>query len=114
MVGVWDGMKLGWIPTDGPSSQSYPKIPMIRRCSTILPKHKLFQKHIHKLKFYPSADNFTQALLVILVTNIMSVVAQCEASSFLTTLSLLTFTLQYTWVMQRYLLLGAIRHCISS
>ena len=37
MVGVWDGMKLGWIPTDGPSSQSYPNIPMIRRCSTILP-----------------------------------------------------------------------------
>ena len=31
--------------------------------------HKLF----HKVKFYPSADNFTQALLVMLVTNIMSV-----------------------------------------
>ena len=37
MVGVWDGMKLGWIPTDEPPSQSYPNIPMIRRCSTILP-----------------------------------------------------------------------------
>ena len=35
--------------------------------------HKsMFQKHIHKVKFYPSADDFTQALLVMLVTNIMS------------------------------------------
>ena len=33
----------------------------------------MFQKHIHKVKFYPSADDFTQALLVMLVTNIMSV-----------------------------------------
>ena len=32
----------------------------------------MFQKHIHKAKFYPSADYFTQALLVMLVTNIMS------------------------------------------
>ena len=32
----------------------------------------MFQKHIHKVKFYPSADDFTQAPLVILVTNIMS------------------------------------------
>ena len=32
----------------------------------------MFQKKIHKLKFYPSADDFTQALLVMLVTNIMS------------------------------------------
>ena len=32
----------------------------------------IFQKHIHKVKFYPSADDFTQALLVMLVTNIMS------------------------------------------
>ena len=32
----------------------------------------MFQKHIHKVKFYPSADDFTQALLVMLVTNIMS------------------------------------------
>ena len=32
----------------------------------------MFQKHIHKAKFYPSADDFTQALLVMLVTNIMS------------------------------------------
>ena len=33
----------------------------------------IFQKHIHKVKFYLSADDFTQALLVMLVTNIMSV-----------------------------------------
>ena len=32
----------------------------------------LSRKHIHKVKFYPSADDFTQALLVMLVTNIMS------------------------------------------
>jgi len=32
----------------------------------------MFQKHIDKAKFYPSADDFTQALLVMLVTNIMS------------------------------------------
>ena len=32
----------------------------------------MFQKHIHKVKFYPSADDFTQALLVMLVTDIMS------------------------------------------
>ena len=31
-----------------------------------------FQKHIHKLKIYPGAVDFTQALLVMLVTNIMS------------------------------------------
>ena len=30
-------------------------------------------KHIHKVNFYPSDDNFTQALLVMLVTNIISV-----------------------------------------
>ena len=35
----------------------------------------LFQNHIHQVKFYPSAENFTQALLVMLVTNIMSVTA---------------------------------------
>ena len=29
----------------------------------------MFQKHIHKVKFYPSAGDLTQALLV---TNIMS------------------------------------------
>ena len=28
--------------------------------------------HIHKVKFYPSADDVTQALLVMLVTNITS------------------------------------------
>ena len=33
----------------------------------------MFQKRIHKVKFYPSADDFTQAPLVMLVTNIMSV-----------------------------------------
>ena len=32
----------------------------------------MFQKPIHKVKFYPSADGFTQVLLVMLVTNIMS------------------------------------------
>ena len=32
----------------------------------------MFQKDIHKVKFYPSADDFTQAPLVMLVTNIMS------------------------------------------
>ena len=32
----------------------------------------MFQKHIHRVKFYPSADDFTQAPLVMLVTNIMS------------------------------------------
>ena len=32
----------------------------------------IFQRHIHKVKFYPSADDFTQAPLVMLVTNIMS------------------------------------------
>ena len=32
----------------------------------------MFQKHIHKAKFYPSADDFTQAPLLMLVTNIMS------------------------------------------
>ena len=32
----------------------------------------LFCKHIHEVKVYPSADDFTQALLAMLVTNIMS------------------------------------------
>ena len=32
----------------------------------------MFQKNIHVVKFYPSADDFTQAPLVMLVTNIMS------------------------------------------
>ena len=32
----------------------------------------MFQKHIHKVKSYPSADDFAQAPLVMLVTNIMS------------------------------------------
>ena len=34
--------------------------------------HKLFQKHTHKVTFYQSADDFTQALLVMLVTNFTS------------------------------------------
>ena len=34
--------------------------------------HELFQKYTRKVKFYPSSDNFAQALLVMLVTNIMS------------------------------------------
>ena len=29
-------------------------------------------KHIHKVNFYPSDNNFTQALLVLLVTNMIS------------------------------------------
>ena len=33
---------------------------------------QLFQKYFHKVKFYPSTDNFTQALLVMLVKNITS------------------------------------------
>ena len=33
---------------------------------------QLFQKYFHKVKFYPSNDNFTQALLVMLVTSITS------------------------------------------
>ena len=43
----------------------------------ILPKNwimlvQLDLKHIHKVNFYPSYNNFTQALLVMLVTNIIS------------------------------------------
>ena len=34
--------------------------------------HKLFQKHIQRVNFYLSTGNFTQALLVMLVTNIAS------------------------------------------
>ena len=34
--------------------------------------HNLFLKYIHKVKFYPRTDNFTQALLVMLVTNFTS------------------------------------------
>ena len=41
---------------------------------------QLFQKYFHKVKFYPSADDFTQALLVMLVTNIMSVCQQLPQS----------------------------------
>ena len=29
-------------------------------------------KHIHKVNFYPSDNHFTQALLVLLVTNMIS------------------------------------------
>ena len=32
----------------------------------------LLQNYIRTVKIFPSADNFTQALLVMLVTNIMS------------------------------------------
>ena len=40
----------------------------------LLPKTESYYLiHIHKVKFYPSGDNFTQALLVMLVTNIISV-----------------------------------------
>ena len=56
MVGVWDGMKLGWIPTDEPPSQSYPNIPKIRRCSTILPEHyaeEQTQIYIHLPVLHP-------------------------------------------------------------
>ena len=38
----------------------------------------MFQKHIHKVKFYPRAVDFTQALLVMLVTNIMSALAYTQ------------------------------------
>ena len=36
-------------------------------------------KHIHKVNFYPSDNNFTQALLVLLVTNMISEddIAEC-------------------------------------
>ena len=33
---------------------------------------QVYLKHIHKVKFYLSGNNFTQALLVMLVTNIIS------------------------------------------
>ena len=33
-------------------------------------KHELFQKNIHKVIFYPSVDNFTQALLVTNITSL--------------------------------------------
>ena len=40
----------------------------------ILPKTESYHlKHIHKVNFYPSDKNFTQALLVMLVTNMISV-----------------------------------------
>ena len=32
----------------------------------------IFQKHIHKVKIFPSADDFTQVPFVMLVTNVMS------------------------------------------
>ena len=34
-------------------------------------------KHIHKVNFYPSDNNFTQALLVLLVTNMISEARWC-------------------------------------
>ena len=36
--------------------------------------------HIHKVNFYPSDNNFTQALLVMLVTNMTSGVEWCGVS----------------------------------
>ena len=39
---------------------------------------QLFQKYFHKVKFYPSTDNFTQALLVMLVTNITFDITMCQ------------------------------------
>ena len=39
MVGVWEGLNLGSIPNDHMPSQKDPKIPIERRCSTILPGH---------------------------------------------------------------------------
>ena len=41
----------------------------IKDCLILL---QLDLKHIHKVNFYPSDDNFTQALLVMLVKNIIS------------------------------------------
>ena len=38
----------------------------------MIPVHKLFVKHFQNVKFYPRADNFTHALHVMYVTNIMS------------------------------------------
>ena len=37
-------------------------------------------KHIHKVNFYPSDNNFTQALLVLLVTNMISDKDRFESS----------------------------------
>ena len=37
MVVVWEGLNLGSIPNDHMPSQKDPKIPIERRCSTILP-----------------------------------------------------------------------------
>ena len=53
----------------------------------------MFQKYIHKVKFYPNADNFTQALLVMLVTNITSArsvsLGSCLLKKFLAPVSIL-------------------------
>ena len=40
MVGVWEGLNLGSIPNDHMPSQKDPKIPIERRCSTILPLYR--------------------------------------------------------------------------
>ena len=39
-------------------------------------------KHIHKVNFYPSDNNFTQALLVMLVTNIISELVRLQSPAF--------------------------------
>ena len=39
LVGVWEGLNLGSIPNDHMPSQKDPKIPIERRCSTILPQN---------------------------------------------------------------------------
>ena len=45
---------------------------------------ELYFKHVQPVKFYPSGDNFTQALLVMLVTNIMSARLPCACLMSLT------------------------------
>ena len=54
LVGVWDGTNLGWIPTGNLLSQFHPKIPMIRRCSTILPTSFHFLSSLFSL--FPSSS----------------------------------------------------------
>ena len=42
----------------------------------IFPKTESYHLYIHKVKFYPSGNNFTQALLVMLVTNMISAIVK--------------------------------------
>ena len=44
MVGVWEGLNLGFIPYGHMSSQDDPRISIERRCSTILPLSHLVPK----------------------------------------------------------------------